>query len=169
MDCWMISRSDLKNDLMEIFVALDDLQDQYDWIISDHDIFYSKECPESVRQRWQWTALLMRGEELTSHLESRYVGFMVGAVLSAVPKGTKPEQVWDYIPGWEEDFSNPAYEFQTPLTEMELVCYDGYAWIIVCKPEFSSKVLQALPQAKTEEEFYKHMRQTRKIRDVYLN
>ncbi len=165
MDCWMISRSELKNDLMEIFDRLNGLQYQYDWVISDHGNWFFEECPSEVRSRWQWNALLMGGEELTEHLTKPYVSFIWSAVLSAVPKGTKPEQVWDYIPGWEEDFSDPNYQFQTPLTELELVCYDGYAWIIVCKPEFSPKVLQALPQAKTEEEFYKYMRLSGKIID----
>ncbi len=33
MDFWMIARQDLKNDLPDIFSALDNLQYQYDWVI----------------------------------------------------------------------------------------------------------------------------------------
>ena len=34
----MVSRQSLKNDLLDIFSALGDLQYQYDWVITDHDI-----------------------------------------------------------------------------------------------------------------------------------
>ena len=67
MDVWMISRRELKNDLLEILSALGGLQNQYDWIISDHDMWYSENCPDDVNKRWQWTGLLMSGEELADH------------------------------------------------------------------------------------------------------
>ena len=79
----------------------------------------------------------------------------LGGILSAVPKGTKAEQVWDYVPCWEIDFEDTGYRFQTPLTELEVVCYDGYAWLIVCKADFSETVRKALPQACSVDEFYK--------------
>ena len=155
MDFWMIARQDLKNDLLEIFSALGDLQYQYDWVVTDHDLWYGENCPDEVRKRWQWTGLLMDGQELMEHLSAGYVRFLVGGVLSAVPKGTQPNQVWNYEPYWEHDKLFTAdYKFQTPLTQLELICYDGYAWLIVCAPEFSEKVHQALPQAKTPREFY---------------
>lgn len=154
MDAWMISRSELKNDLLEIFSALGDLQYQFDWVISDHDVWYRANCPNAVKKRWQYTGLLISGEELTEHLSAGFVHFLVGAVLSAVPKGTAPAEVWDYVPGWEVDFDDPDYRFQTPLTQLEILCYDGYAWVIVCKPEFSETVQQALPKAQKSEDFY---------------
>lgn len=61
--------------------------------------------------------------------------------MSAVPLGTCAEQVWNYVPHWElEAFDSPGYSFQTPLTKLEILCYDGYAWLIICKPEFSEKI-----------------------------
>ena len=155
MDLWMIARQDLKGDLLELFSALGDLQYQYDWVITDHDMWYSKDCPEEVRRRWEWTGLLMDGRELTEHLSAGYVGFILGGVLSAVPRGTRPDQVWNYEPYWEhEKFSCPDYQFQTPLTQLELFCYDGYAWAIVCQRSFSEKVKEALPMAKDPDAFY---------------
>lgn len=154
MDVWMISRKELKNDLLDIFSALDDLQYKFDWIISDHDMWYGKNCPEEVKTRWQWTGLMMSGEELTKHYSLGYVWFCCGGVLSAVPKGTKPEQVWDYLPGWEIDFGDSSYQFQTPLTELEIICYDGYAWLIICKPALSSFVRKNLPLAMPPEQWY---------------
>ena len=151
----MIARRDLKNDLLEIFSALGDVQYQYDWVITDHDLWYGETCPDEVRKRWQWTGLLMDGQELTEHLSAGYIHFVVGGVISAVPKETKPDQVWNYVPYWEnEKLFSADYQFQTPLTQLELICYDGYAWLIVCDVAFSNKICQALPQAKTPEEFY---------------
>ena len=98
MDFWMIARQALKGDLLEIFSALGDLQYQYDWVVTDHDMWYSKHCPEEVRRRWQRTGLLMDGRELTEHLSAGYVRFGWGGVLSAVPRGTRPDQVWNYEP-----------------------------------------------------------------------
>ena len=156
VDFWMLARQDLKNDLLDIFSALGDLQYQYDWVISDHDMWYPETCPEMVRKRWQWTGLLMDGAELTAHLSARYVHFFGGGVLSAVPKGTRPEQVWSYEPIWEiENFGQADYRFQTPLTCLELLCYDGYAWVLICEAAFSERVRRALPAAQPPEEFYR--------------
>ena len=128
MDFWMIARQELKNDLLDIFSALGDLQHQYDWAITDHDLWYGENCPDEVRKRWGWTGLLMDGQELAEHLSAGYVRFLVGVVLSAVPKGIQPDQVWSCEPYWEhEKLFSEDYQFQTPLTQMELICYDGYA------------------------------------------
>ena len=154
MDFWMISREDLPNDLLDIFSALGALQYQFDWVITDHDMWYGSNCPEEVKTRWQWTGLLMSGEELTAHYSAGYVWFCCGAVLSAVPLGTKPAQVWNYTPSWEVDFNDSDYQFQTPLTQLELICYDGYAWVIVCKSELSETIQKSLPQAQKPKDFY---------------
>ena len=37
---------------------------------------------------------------------------------------------------------------------LELFCYDGYAWAIVCQRSFSEKVKEALPMAKDPDAFY---------------
>ena len=156
MDFWMLARRDLPGDLLDIFTVLGNLQYQYDWIISDHDMYFMPDAPEEVRKRWSWTGLLMDGQELTEHLSSGYISFVSGDVLSAVLKGTQPEQVWDYEPGWEvSELGSPDYRFQTPLTQMEIICYDGYAWLIICQPEITPRVQKAFPQAKTPDDFYK--------------
>ena len=79
MDFWMFDRRTLKNDLLDLFSALGDLQYRYDWVISDHDIWYAESCPDAVRKRWQWTGLLMDGAELTEHLRSGYVSLSAAA------------------------------------------------------------------------------------------
>lgn len=156
MNFWMLPRQILRNDLLDIFSALGDLQDQYDWCITDHDLWYAENCPDEVRRRWQWTGLLLDGKKLTEHLSARYVYFVSGGILSAVPKGTQPCRLWDYMPHWEiENFGASDYTFQTPLTQLELVCYDGYAWVIICKPEFSRRIRQHLPAAQTPAEFFR--------------
>ena len=40
------------------------------------------------------------------------------------------------------------YQFQPPLTQLERICYDGYALLIVCDAVFSQKVYQACPKQK---------------------
>ena len=154
MDTWMISRKDLPHDLLDIFAALDDLQYKYDWIVSDHQLWYAPNCPEAVSNRWNWNALLISGMDMTEHLQKAYISFCFGGVLSAVPLGTKPEQVWNYVPGWEIDYDDPDYQFQTPLTELEILCYDGYAWIIICSQGLSAQIRERLPSALPPAEWY---------------
>ena len=157
----MRSRKDLPNDLMDIFSALGDIQYRYDWVISDHDMYFGSNTPDAVRERWSWTGLLMDGQELTDHVTAGYVCFVTGGVLSAIPKGTSPWQVHDYLPSWEiKDFGSPNYQFQTPLTQMEIICYDGYAWVIICRPELSPEIRRAFPQAKFPDDFYRELRQS---------
>lgn len=163
MDFWMIARRDLKNDLLGIFSALGNLQFRYDWVITDTGLYFAPGTPDEVRKRWSWTGLLMTGRELTQHLSAGYVYFVSGGVLSAVPPGTRAEQVWNYVPYWEIDaFDSPGYAFQTPLTELEILCYDGYAWLIICKPEFSEKILKCIPQALHPREFYRRLEADRR-------
>ena len=158
MDFWMLSRDTLSNDLMDIFSALHDIQYQCDWVVSDMNLYFSPDAPDEVRKRWSWTGLLMTGQELTKHLISGYVFFAFGGILSTVPKGTRLRQVWNYVPCWEiENFGSPDYHFQTPLKQLEIVCYDGYAWCIICEPEMSPDILKVLPQVKTPDDFYNEL------------
>lgn len=30
-----------------------------------------------------------------------------------------------------------------PLTRLELICYEGYAWSMICKPNFAKQVKRA--------------------------
>ena len=154
MDVWVLRREGLQNDLLEIFTALGDLQYRYDWVITDHEMWYGEACPENVKKRWQWTGLLLDGRELTEHLAAGYVRFTTGGVLSAVPLGTEEASVCRCEPTWQVDCASPDYAFQTPFTKLELFCFDGYAWEIVCEPAFSQTVRRCLPEAKTPEEFY---------------
>ncbi len=48
MDVWMLNRKTLPNDLLDIFSALGNLQAQYDWVITDHSMWYGK----TVRKRF---------------------------------------------------------------------------------------------------------------------
>ena len=155
----MLARSELPNDLMDIFSPLDDIQYQYDWVISDTDLYFAPDISEEVRKRWFWTGLLMDGQELTEQLSFGYVCFVAGGILSAVPKGTSGWQVRKYLPCWEiEKFGDPGYRFQTPLTQLEIICYDGYVWCVICKPEMPPVIQRALPNAKTPDKFYRSMR-----------
>lgn len=97
--------------------------------------------------------LLIDGRELTEHLAAGYVRFTTGGVLSAVPRGTKREDVCGFMPTWQVDCASPDYAFQTPFTKLEIICCDGYAWEIVCKPAFSPTVRRLLPEAKPPEAF----------------
>ena len=154
MDVWVLNRAGLQNDLLEIFTALGDLQYRYDWVITDHEMWYSEACPEDVKRRWQWTGLLIDGRELTRDLSEGHVRFASGGILSAVPRGTKQEDVCGFTPTWEADCASLDYAFQTPFTKLEILCCDGYAWEIVCEPAFSQAVRRCLPEAKPPEVFF---------------
>ena len=41
-----------------------------------------------------------------------------------------------------------------PLTRLELICYDGYAWSMICKPNFAKQLKNVLTMKKTTGEFY---------------
>ena len=160
MDFWMIERKHLKVDLLEIFSALDNIQYKYDWIISNADIFYPQleNTPKEIKDRWNRSALLVSGQELTDRLSNDYIHFLTGGVLSAVPLGTKVEQVNKYVPHWEiENFDSPDYQFQTPLTQLEILCYDGYAWVIICESDFSEFVKEKLPLAQKPDDYYRSL------------
>ena len=155
MDFWMVSSRELPHGLASIFTALTDLLYQYDWVISDTNLYFLPETPEAVKKRWSWTGLLMEGQELARHLAEGYVHIVCGGVFSAVPKGTRAAQVNGYMPVWEIDkFGSSEYTFQIPLTQLEILNYDGYAWVLICGPEFSAKVQKALPQAKRPDAYY---------------
>ena len=51
MDFWILSGKELPNDLMDIFSALGEIQYQYDWVISDHDVYFAPHTPDAVRER----------------------------------------------------------------------------------------------------------------------
>lgn len=161
MDFWMIDRSDLKNnDLLGIFSRLDNFQLDFDWIVSDADIYYllRENTPQKIKDRWNWNALLVSGQELTDALSNDYIHFLTGGILSAVPLETKVEQVNKYIPYWEiEKFDSPDYLFQTPLTQLEILCYDGYAWVIICNSDFSEAIKEKLPFAQKPDDFYNNL------------
>ena len=53
------------------------------------------------------------------------------------------------------DFRAPDYRFQTPLTRLELILFDGWAWGIVCDAAFSKLVQSRLPQAQPPDAFWK--------------
>ena len=73
---------------------------------------------------------------------------------AAVPRGTGVEAVRDYAPFWEaKGLFSPEYRFQMPLTQMEIVCYDGWAIVIVCGEAMSRTVRTALPMAKIAVDF----------------
>ena len=76
-------------------------------------------------------------------------------MLSAVPLGTREEDVNLYEPVWDVDFCAPDYRFQTPLTRLELILFDGWAWGIVCDAAFSKLVQNRLPQAQPPDAFWK--------------
>ena len=48
MDVWMLNRKTLPNDLLDIFSALGNLQAQYDWVITNHSMWYGT----TVRKRF---------------------------------------------------------------------------------------------------------------------
>ncbi len=160
MDFWMIDRKHLKDNLLEIFSALEDIQYKYDWIISDADIYYPlrENTPQKIKDRWNWNALLVSGQELTDALSNHFIHFVAGGVLSAVPLKTKVGEVNLYLPYWEiEKFDSPDYQFQTPLTQLEILCYDGYAWVIICDSDFSEFVKEKLPFAQKPDDYYRSL------------
>ena len=55
------------------------------------------------------------------------------------------------------DFRAPDYRFQTPLTKLELMLFDGYAWVIVCDAAFSETVQRHLPQAQPPDAFLRRL------------
>ncbi len=153
MDYWMIDRAELPGDLPDVFSALNGILERYNWVVSGTDLWFGPNATEEVRRRWGWTGLLMEGRELLGYLQDGSVRILSG-VLSAVPRRTRAEAVRDYAPSWEDKgLFSPEYRFQTPLTQMEIICYDGWAIVIVCEEAMSRTVRTALPMAKRTVDF----------------
>ncbi len=116
--------------LHDIVSALGDISGQFNWLISDYQLFSSNDDLIPVEKDYIW----LNGDDFRKLLDTDL--FAVWCVISAFPKNVALEDVLEFDlpyadgnPGfWVDDVS-----LQTPLTELEIVVFDSSSCFILSK------------------------------------
>lgn len=131
MDWLMIKRTHrgFMTDLNDIFIAFDNKQNEYNWLISSYECndYPSEKIPWGEESAW------ISGKDLTNIVNKYEIQFIWG-VLSAFSKDVKYSDVMKYpLPYadgngklWNEDV-----KLQHPLAEMEIVTWDSRLAILM--------------------------------------
>lgn len=159
MKAAVIERRNMSSsDLEHLFFSFKDVFSQYDWLISDTDLFFQPTAPEELRDRLNWTGLLMRWTELKTVFRSRE-WHMISGVLSALPNGISEEAAQRLpLPAWEyEGYWNGNPQMQTFLTQVEVVLYDGYLLLFLALDDtLIDCFLRLYPKAMELSEYLRH-------------
>jgi hypothetical protein len=137
------------SDLEDLFFSLEDVLSQYDWLISDTDLFFKPAAPQALKDRLNWTGLLMRWDELETVFYSQE-WHMISGVLSALPKGISEEAAQQLpLPKWDyEGYWNGNPQMQTSLTQVEVVPCDGYLLLFLASGDaLTDRFLRLYPKA----------------------
>ena len=118
--------------LKSIFGAIDNIQKDYNWLISGHECYpQDVNYAEKLSAKWCW----MTGTELTEMIENEDFQWIWG-VFSAFPKDVAKEEVLKYkLPnadGNDRIWQNPI-SMQHPLSIMEIIAWDSSMTIFISK------------------------------------
>jgi len=115
--------------LDEIIMKLGDIYDEYNWLLSDIEVYISNKNVFSSEYEW------LSGKELKD-LFSKRAKCMIWCVVSGFNKSVSPDQVIEnslpYADG-NKGFWVDEVNLQTPFTEIEIVFFDGNACFILSK------------------------------------
>ena len=118
-------------DLGEVFAAASNIQENYNWLITDW-VAYGIDGLEGQGGSYCW----LTGVELAALLEKHHDRQWIWGVLSGFDKGTPKEEVLKYpLPyadGYEGFWSNPL-SLQHPLAEIEIVPFDSTLVLLLAK------------------------------------
>lgn len=135
-------------DLSAVFAAIGGEQENFNWLISDHD-FLTRD--ETLRRQFSWTGVFLTGEELTALFCPGGRISLISAVLSAFPKEVTPFEIQKYdLPGWESKiYWQDDLALQNPLAQMELVLYDGWQLLFLSRRDRPVEdLLRTFPRAE---------------------
>ncbi len=135
------------SDLAAVFKAIGNKQKNYNWVVTDHDLFTWE---EPLRRRFAWTGVFLSGDELTGLYIPRCRITFFSAVLSAYPKEIPIRELRQYpLPEWESRrYCQNKPALLNPRAVIELVFYDGYELLFLSRrDELVEMFLRAFPQA----------------------
>lgn len=120
--------------LGKLFKALDNIQKDYNWLISDH-VCYPEDANYAKRLSAEWC--WMTGTELTEMIEHEDFQWIWG-VLSGFPKHETKEEVLKYkLPNAMENdriWQNPI-SMQHPLSLMEIIAWDSSMTVFISRSD----------------------------------
>ena len=117
----------------EIIKAIGDIYDQYNWLITDQQIFSDKYEGLFANKDYVW----LTGKEFRKIAESNDL-YAIWCVASAFPQNITLEEILKYELPYADgnaDFWVDEVKLQTPLSELELVIFDGYSCFILSKQQ----------------------------------
>lgn len=120
--------------LKHIFFSLNNIQENYNWLITDYECYPEKqEYINLFSEEYCW----MSGDELTKIAADEDFQWIWG-VFSAFPKELTKEEILKYpLPqcdGYTGFWNNPV-SMQHPLAEMEIVAWDSSLTIFISKDD----------------------------------
>ena len=120
--------------LKSIFGAIDNIQKDYNWLISGHECYpQDVNYAEKLSAKWCW----MTGTELTEMIENEDFQWIWG-VFSAFSKDVTKEEVLKYkLPnadGNDRIWQNPI-SMQHPLSLMEIIAWDSSMTIFISRSD----------------------------------
>ena len=140
--------------LKSIFGAIDNIQKDYNWLISGHECYpQDVNYAEKLSAKWCW----MTGTELTEMIENEDFQWIWG-VFSAFSKDVTKEEVLKYkLPnadGNDRIWQNPI-SMQHPLSIMEIIAWDSSMTIFISKSDdIIERMVKSNLLMKDLEEYY---------------
>lgn len=142
--------------LKKIFVAIDNVQKDYNWLITGHECYPRNEkYVKNLSNEWCW----MLGEELTEMIENEDFQWIWG-VLLAFPKEIPKEKILESrLPkayGNDRIWVKPI-SMQHPLAEIEIIAWDSSMTVFLSRNEsIIEKLAESNPLAEDLEEYNKY-------------
>ena len=115
----------------EIIKAIGDIYDQYNWLITDQQIFSDKYEGLFANKDYVW----LTGKEFRKIAESNDL-YAIWCVASAFPQNITLEEILKYELPYADgnaDFWVDDVKLQTPLSELEIVIFDRCSCFILSK------------------------------------
>lgn len=140
--------------LKSLFGAIDDIQKDYNWLISGHECYpQDVNYAEKLSAKWCW----MTGKELTEMIENEDFQWIWG-VFSAFSKDVTKEEVLKYkLPnadGNDRIWQNPV-SMQHPLSLMEIIAWDSSMTIFISRcDDIIDRIVKSNLLMKDLEEYY---------------
>jgi hypothetical protein len=135
------SRMAYHTDLSLVFRGLGERQREYDWLITNLEVHhFPPDFPEPVHcvsgPTW-FQVYRFTGDELSDFVNSHDIQF-IWAVLSGFPRASVPDPAtlhpYPYADG-NAALWKPQVSIQHPSAEVEIVCFDGTATILLSRRE----------------------------------
>ncbi len=139
--------------LKKIFSAIDNAQNNYNWLITGHECYpQSEKYTELLSKEYCWVT----GDELSQMIQKEDFQWIWG-VLSGFSKNIRKDEILKYkfpqAEGYEGLWENPI-SIQHPLAEIEIVPWDSSMVILISKNDNIVDIFKKnIPLAEDLEEY----------------